>query len=304
MFDDSRPGCLPIRVVDRCVPLEIRLIQQLRLEAHAPVFQRPQAETVERIDGSGIDHPLCLTVQRIPALQIIAVQPYFDPVQQPFHQLRVSLGGDSLIQGVEVIVVKGQPHREPPDDEGRQILTVAAPLLFGIALYELLKDIPPHQRDCLFFQILRFTGDFLPLLGNLCRGLFRRHHAPHSVEGVHVERQAVEFSVVIGHRRVGKPVERRKAVHIVPDLPAVGMEDMCPVDMDLDSLHVFGIDVACDIGTLINDKDLLSGLRRFPGKHRAVQSRADNQIIIHDLSLHGLCFRFLFSKRLQYKSSA
>ena len=61
---------------------------------------------------------------------------------------------------------------------------------------------------------------------------------------------------------------------------------MRAVNMDFDALHILGIDIAGDIGTLIDDKDLFSGLCRFPRKHRAVQSRTDNQIIIHDLFLH------------------
>ena len=74
------------------------------------------------------------------------------------------------------------------------------------------------------------------------------------------------------------------------------MKNMRPVDMDLDSLHIFGIDVARDIGTLVNNKDLFTGLRRFSGEHRPVQSRADNQIIIHELFLHVLCSCFLCSQ--------
>ena len=200
MLDDSRPRGLPVGIVHRCVSLEVRLIQQLGLKAHAPVFQRAQAEAVERVDGSGIDHPLCLTIQRFPILQIVAVQPHLDPIQQPLHQLRVALGGDSLIQGVEVVVVEGQPHREPPDDEGRQILTVASPLLFGIPLYKLLKDITAYQRDRLLFEVFRLAGNFLPLLGDFRRSLLRCHNPPHPVEGVHIKRQAVELPFVIGHR--------------------------------------------------------------------------------------------------------
>ena len=286
MLDDSRPRSLAVRIVHRCIPLEVRLIQQFRLKPHASVLQCSQAEAEEGINGTGVDHPSCLTVQGFPVFQIIAAQPHFNSVQQPLHQLRVALRGDSLIQGVEVVVVKGQAHGKSPDDEGRQVLAVASPLFFRIAFYQLFKDIPAHQGDCLLLQILRFAGDLLPLLGNLRLGLLRCHHTPHLIEGVHVKWQAVEFPFVICHRRVGKPVERRKAVHIVPDLPVVGVEDMRAVNMDFDALHILGIDIAGDIGTLIDDKDLLSGLCRFPRKHRAVQSRTDNQIIIHDLFLH------------------
>ena len=80
------------------------------------------------------------------------------------------------------------------------------------------------------------------------------------------------------------------------------MEDMRPVNMDLDSLHVLGIDVTRNRRALIHDKDLLPRFCRFPRKNRAVQSRSDDQIIIHEFFLHG-CTLFPDSNLHQYKSS-
>ena len=90
--------------------------------------------------------------------------------------------------------------------------------------------------------------------------------------------------MIVGNRRIGKPVEYRKAVYIVPDFLIVSMEDMRAVDMDVDPLHSAGIDISSDMGAAVNDQDFFSGVGRFPGKYRSKQACACDQIVIHCLS--------------------
>ena len=58
------------------------------------------------------------------------------------------------------------------------------------------------------------------------------------------------------------------------------MEDVGAIDMDVDSLHFLGIDVAGDIGTLVDDQNGLARFLRLAGKDRTVQTGTDDQIIV------------------------
>ena len=74
--------------------------------------------------------------------------------------------------------------------------------------------------------------------------LLRSCHAPHLIEGVHIERQVVELALVVGYRRVGVSVELHDGVDEVPYLFVGGMEDMCTILMHVDALYILTIDVA------------------------------------------------------------
>jgi hypothetical protein len=55
---------------------------------------------------------------------------------------------------------------------------------------------------------------------------------------------------------------------------------MCPVNMDVDSLSFFGINVAGNVRAFVDYKHAFSHAGGFPGKNRSVEAGADNQIII------------------------
>ena len=57
------------------------------------------------------------------------------------------------------------------------------------------------------------------------------------------------------------------------------MENMGPVSMDLDPLHILGINIAGDVAALIDDQHCFAGGFRLLGKGSAEQARAYNQII-------------------------
>ena len=121
--------------------------------------------------------------------------------KQALRQLRIAADRDPLIECVEVIIIKSQPHREPLDNESRKLAAGTSPLLFRISFDELLIDIRPDQGNRLFFQILWLRdASRPPLLLDLGRCLLRRHDAPHFIEGVHIERQGIEFPMIVGHR--------------------------------------------------------------------------------------------------------
>ena len=98
--------------------------------------------------------------------------------------------------------------------------------------------------------------------------------------------------MVVGHRAVGIAVELCKLVHILPHSLVVGVENMGTVAVDMDALHALGVDVARNVVPLINDEAALACLFGLMGKHRAVQARAHDEIII---LLHGLLSFFFGS---------
>ena len=191
MLDDSRPGRFPVRVVYCCVPLEVWLVEKFRLKTDTAVLQCSQPESEEGIDRTSIYHPFRQCIQCFPVFQIITVEAYFDPIQQILHQFCITLRWDSLIQSIEVIVVESKTYRESPDDESRKILAVTAPLLLGIAFHKFFENVTAYQRDCLLFEVLRFSGNLLALFVDLCLCFLGCNHAPHFIKGIHIERQAV-----------------------------------------------------------------------------------------------------------------
>ena len=280
MLDDPGIGRLGIGVIDDGIALEVRHVQHFRLKAHGAELQIAQSEIEILIDGTGIDDPVRHGVPLFPVLQIIRIQSHFDTVQHALHHLRVAAHGDSLIQGVEIVVVKGQPHRQSLDDERRQLRAGSSPLFLGIALDQFLIDIRSHQADGLFFQILRFRDPGLfPLLSDALFRFLRRHHAPHLIEGIHVERKRVQLPVVIGHGRIGIAVELRELSHVIPHFLIVGVEDVRAVFVDVDAFHFFRIDIACHLRTTVDDHHALSGFLCLVGKHCTEQSGTDNEII-------------------------
>ena len=68
MLDDTCPRRLSVGIVDRCISLEIRLIQKLGLEAYGAVLQISERETEVCIDRACVDD---LVGHRVPLLLIV-----------------------------------------------------------------------------------------------------------------------------------------------------------------------------------------------------------------------------------------
>ena len=100
--------------------------------------------------------------------------------------------------------------------------------------------------------------------------------------------------MVVCHRAVGIAVELCELVHILPHSLIVGVEDMGTVTVDIDVLHLFGVDIARNVAALVDDKALFPGLPGFMGEYSAVQTGTDNEIIV----LFHHCFSFFFCSSL------
>lgn len=100
------------------------------------------------------------------------------------------------------------------------------------------------------------------------------------VEGVHVEGQIIEFAVVVGNGTVGISVERYKAVHEVPYLFVVSMENVCTILMNVYAFHIFAIDVTTQVRAFIYHKAFLSLLRGLLREGGTKEARAYYEIIV------------------------
>ena len=281
VLDDPGIGGLGVGVVDHRVALVVVGVQYLGLKADAPVFQGAQLIAKVGVDGAGVHHPVGQGVQGRLFLEVVHPQPDLGALQHPLHHGGIAAVGDALIQGVEIVVVVGKPDRQPLDDEGRQLVAGAAPLLAGVALHQFLIDVGAHQADGLLLQVFGL-GDAGggPLALDLGLSLGGSHHAPHPVEGVHVEGHVVDFAVIVGDGAVGVAVEFGKAVHIRPHLFGIGVENMGAVAVDVDSFHLLGVDVAGDMVPPVDDQAALAGPAGLLGENRTEQAGAHDQIII------------------------
>ena len=114
----------------------------------------------------------------------------------------------------------------------------------------------------------------------LCPGLCRSTYSPQLVESVHVERQVIQLSFIIGNRRVGVSVELYKPVHIIPYFPVVCMKNMRTVFMHVDAVYLFAVDIAAGVWTFLYHQTSLSGFMSLMGKHGSEQAAAYNQVIV------------------------
>ena len=96
--------------------------------------------------------------------------------------------------------------------------------------------------------------------------VFMTNEDPHLIEGVHIERQIIEFALIVSYWRVGIAVKLYNGVDEVPHLLIGGMEDMCAILMHVDALDVLTIDIATQVRSLVNDQTLLALLMSKMGE--------------------------------------
>ena len=118
------------------------------------------------------------------------------------------------------------------------------------------------------------------LLVNLNLGLDGCQHAPHLIEGVHVEGQVILFSFVVGNGRIGITVELDHGVDKLPHLPVVSVEDMGTVLVYVDAFYLLAIDIAAQMRTLIYHQTSLASLFCPVCKSGSKETRSYYQIIV------------------------
>lgn len=65
---------------------------------------------------------------------------------------------------------------------------------------------------------------------------------------------------------IGEAVECHKLRDVFPYLGVVGVENVRAVLVDVDALHILGIDISGNVRALVNDKNILAGFFRFVGE--------------------------------------
>ena len=106
-------------------------------------------------------------------------------------------------------------------------------------------------------------------------------HAPQLVEGVHVEGQVVELALVAGQGGVDKVVELGKLVDILPHLAVAGVEDVGTVLVYPYIVNELAVEVATCVLAFVNDEAAFTGFGGLVGKHRAKETAANYEIIVH-----------------------
>ena len=90
-----------------------------------------------------IDDLICQAVHLFFMVQIVTAQLYLYAIQHIFDHLRVAAYRNPLIKRIEIVVVEGQPYRQPLDDKGGQFPAGPPPLLFRVSLDQLFIYIYP-----------------------------------------------------------------------------------------------------------------------------------------------------------------
>ena len=71
--------------------------------------------------------------------------------------------------------------------------------------------------------------------------------------------------MVVGNGTVGIAVEGHYAVHEVPYLLVVGMEDVCAILVDIDTFNILAIDITAQVRAFVYDKASFTHLLRTIG---------------------------------------
>ena len=275
---------LGIRVVEHRIALEIlHPLHQLMVEADGTEFQLSEPVAEPGIQRPGIQHTVGHGKIFLLFCQKILAQTHLNALKQPLEQLRIAADGNTLVRVVEIVVVKGETHRQTAQHKCRNLLRRHPPLLFGVALDQLFINVTSAQLHALLLQVARL-GDvrvFRLLLRYAAARVIRRDHVrPQLAEGVHVERQVIQNALVVGNRRIDVMVELAELLHIVPH-PLIGsVENVCAIPVHVDVRHPLSIAVAADMVALLNHQAAFALFGRLMCEHAAVQPRTHNQIIV------------------------
>ena len=96
--------------------MEAGLVERLVLKPDGAVPQRAELIVKISIDQAGVDDLVDQCIQHGLVFEAIGIQPHLDAVQKVGNHLGVATDGNTLIQRIEIVVVKDQPYRQALDD--------------------------------------------------------------------------------------------------------------------------------------------------------------------------------------------
>lgn len=188
----DRPGVggLCVGVVHHRNSLHIRAVVDLVLEPQCPVLKGLVAVAVVLVDRAGEDDGVRAPEPPFLVLEEINVELDVAAVEHLLEDSGVASLGDTLERVGEVIVVEDEPKRDTPHDGSWELRAHVPPLLFGVALDQLLVDGATRHVQDVFLKVGRAIVRDTVRLNRRAR-LFRSVYAEECVEGVHVEGHVV-----------------------------------------------------------------------------------------------------------------
>ena len=308
VLDAARVGHVVAGVVDDGIALVVGHGQCFFLESYGAILQFAEAIVEVLIDFPREDD---LVGQSLPVAAIteeVSASPGLNACQQSVDQAVVASRGNTLVEVVEIVVVIDQSHGQTLDDEGGQLSALAPPLLFGIFLDEPFVDVRSDEEQSLLFEVLwcvvalvadHLKSGFLALFLDDGGSFGRAGDTPHLMERVHIEGQVVKLALVVGQRRVRVSVEGHKRVDKLPYLLVGSVENMCAVLVYVDALALFAIDVASQMGALVDHQALLALPMCHAGIGRPEESSANHQEVVFSFHSHKI---FILRANIRRKS--
>ena len=83
---------------------------------------------------------------------------------------------------------------------------------------------------------------------------------PELAERIHVERHVIRFTIDIRNGRIHVVIELAELVHVIPYAAQRGVEDVRTITMHINALDLFGIDIASNMITAIDNEAFLTKL--------------------------------------------
>ena len=252
----------------------IFFIENLRFKTQAAVGQRSKAVIVILVDHTGKDDCFCRGSQSGSVIKKITAQTHFHSRKHFFDHEGISACGYTLITVIKVIIVVRKTYRQTSNQKCRKLGTGTAPLLLRITLHQLFVNGTANKRNGLFLQVRRFriTGTFAGYLF-LCLG--RSNHTPDLIEGIHIERQIINFVTVNGNGSIGEAVKICKAIHVGPYCCVACVKNMGAIAMNIDTSYTFGKNITGDMIPFVYNQTFFSSFTGFMGKNGAEKSRAN-----------------------------
>ena len=110
--------------------------------------------------------------------------------------------------------------------------------------------------------------------------------------------------MVVGNGTVGISVERYNAVHKVPDLLTVSMENVSTILMNVYAFHIFTIDVTTQVRAFVYHKAFLSLLRGLMREGGTKKAGAYYKVIVHILESESQNHRISGTVDFPYRPSS
>ena len=202
-----------------------------------------------------------------------------------FNHYCVAVGWYSFVLVVIVSVVEGVTYWDSFYYGWGQLCGVFAPLFGRVVFYEGFVDFCAECGEGLFFQI--FGGGvvsdsemFFCFLWVVVSSYF--------VDGLQVEGECVQLTVVDGFYLVSVVVEGGVLVDVLPDMGAVGVEYVRAVGMDFYAVDGLAVDVTCCVVALVSYEAGVAFVGELSGYDAACQTSSGDYEVFH-----GVVFYYL-----------